>query len=420
MRVLYVTFFYPPETGAASIRTVHHVRALRAAGHDVSVLAPLPNYPSGEIFPEWQGRIQKHDPIEGVRRVWIRPSLSPKPWSRLMPYATFNVSGFLGALWTRLRGARIDVIAATSPPIPAMTFLAPLSLLLRAPLVLDLRDIWPDLGLHMGVLREGSLETRVTGMVERLLLRRARRCAVTAEGDRDNLLAKGVPANHVLLVPNGADTEQFTPDGALPREERLRRFGGRDGFSVIYAGSFNFAMNDMELLADIARDIANTRPQYTLYLAGAGRALPTIKEAVRSSQNPDAVCFIDPLPHAELAPLVASCDVGIVPLRNVPDTGGNVPVKMFEYWAAGLPVALGVHRESSTLPIFERVRAGVHFESSSSAAAIEALDQLAAMSPAERRRIGASGREFVQREYSRQTWSRRFAEAVEDAVASGA
>lgn len=411
MNTLYVSFNYPPETGAGSARTRYNVQALRELGHDVTVLVPVPNYPTGVVYDGWRRRISRRDRQAGVLWVWIKPSLAPTPASRILPYATYNVSGFIGACLIGARN-RFDAVVATSPPLPAIAFVAPFSSMTRAKLALDLRDIWPDAGLNMGTLKPGAPETRVTAAVERLLLRRSSINIVTSPGDVDNLRRKGVASDRIAFVPNGADTDLFSPAKRLPVAERARRYGGGRGFAAIYSGSFNFGMNDVELLTNLAHRVGNQRPGFTLFYVGSGRALEQIRDTARATANPERIVFLPPISHAQLAPLIASVDAGLVPLKNVPDTGGNIPVKMFEYWAASLPIAIGLHDTSNTLSIFERCHAGIRFTAGDGADALRALDEIAAMPVERRRALGVAGRTLVDTEYSRRALARRFAELV--------
>ncbi len=413
MKLLYVTYFYPPETGAGAVRAHYNVRALRERGHEVLVLAPLPNYPKGTIFPGWKGELFTFDKAENILRVYIRPSISPKPWSRLMPYGSFDVSGLVSGILARLRMGRFDAIVASSPPLPGMAFVPVLAAMLRAPLTMEFRDIWPDVGLRMGILRPGSPETRITRAIEWSILRTAKKCIVTAQGDVQNLMQKGVPQERIALIPNGADTELFRPEAAMSKKERIQRFGGANRFSIIYSGSFNFGMNDVEMLHALAIEAERSK-KFVLYLVGDGKGMQKIKSSIGLDSK--FVRTIPPMDHNELAPLMASCDAGIVPLKNNPDTGGNIPVKMFEYWAAGLPVLLGAHEQSNTLPIFNRTNGGIHFAAEDLHAAIEAIETLAAMPSQKRRKLGQNGRKFVETSYSRRFWANEFAAAVEESV----
>ncbi|MBP8136781.1 MAG: glycosyltransferase WbuB, partial [Candidatus Eisenbacteria bacterium] len=91
MSVLFVTQYYPPETGAAPARAWHFARALRRAGHDVRVVTGLPNHPSGVIRPEYAGIKRRRETHDGLAldRVWLYATPKKTPITRLWNHLSF-------------------------------------------------------------------------------------------------------------------------------------------------------------------------------------------------------------------------------------------------------------------------------------------------------------------------------------------
>ena len=58
LRIVVVTQYFQPEGGAGAARVGYLAEYLRRQGHEVSVIAPLPNYPKGEIHPDYRGRVR--------------------------------------------------------------------------------------------------------------------------------------------------------------------------------------------------------------------------------------------------------------------------------------------------------------------------------------------------------------------------
>ena len=115
-----------------------------------------------------------------------------------------------GATAAALRGPRPDVIYATSPPLtiaaPALAAVARW----RAPLVFEVRDLWPEAPIQMGALSNPRLQRQA---------RVARAAGLPAcpardrplPGIRDGVIGAGVPAGKVVLVPNASDLDLFRP-----------------------------------------------------------------------------------------------------------------------------------------------------------------------------------------------------------------
>ena len=115
MRVLFVTQYFPPESGAAPARAAHFARALERAGHEVRVLTGLPNHPSGAIRPEY-ARVRRATERRGgitVERVWLHATPRKTAVTRLWNHLTFAWS----ALPVALSGPRPDLVIASTPPL---------------------------------------------------------------------------------------------------------------------------------------------------------------------------------------------------------------------------------------------------------------------------------------------------------------
>ena len=115
LRVLFVTQYFPPETGAAPARALHFARALQRAGHDVRVVTGLPNHPAGEIRPEYRGTWRRSEVVDGipVERVWLYATPRKTPITRLANHLSFALT----TLPVVLSGPRPDVVLATTPPL---------------------------------------------------------------------------------------------------------------------------------------------------------------------------------------------------------------------------------------------------------------------------------------------------------------
>ena len=114
-RWLVVSQYYPPEIGAPQIRLRAMVKELRKHGIEVEVLTALPNYPAGEIFPEYKGKRRVREEIDGipVTRTWVYPGTGKSAFVRLRNYFSFTMT----AMWAALRGPRPDVLFVESQPM---------------------------------------------------------------------------------------------------------------------------------------------------------------------------------------------------------------------------------------------------------------------------------------------------------------
>jgi colanic acid biosynthesis glycosyl transferase WcaI len=330
--VLFVTPYYPPEVGAPQTRISETAVRLVQRGHQVTVLTTLPNYPSGQVPPEYQRGQRRREERDGVAvvRVWsyIRPNKGF--FNRILAQLSFGcLAPFLGG---RAVG-RPDIIIVESPPLFDAIAGRILSRWKRCPFVFTVADMWPEAAVQMGLLRN-RLAIWLAERLEWSAYRRAAAVWAVTEGLRRLFIQRGLAPQHVFTVSNGVDTAKFRP---MPRDGARAALGWGDAFIVLFAGTIGLAPGLMTLLdaAQQLRDQAGIR----IVLLGDGAARDDlIVEAARCNLN--NVVFLDPLPHDQLPLAIAAADVCFAGLRPLPLFEGTMPVKCYEAMACARPILL--------------------------------------------------------------------------------
>lgn len=212
-------------------------------------------------------------------------------------------------------------------------------------------------------------------------------------------------AQHVSLIPNGADPDMFNPqaNGVAFREEHNLR----DQFVVLYAGAHGMS-NDLDVVleaADQLREASNIR----IVLLGSGKEKPRlVKEAEK--QNLDNVLFLPPLPKHDIPEALAGADACLAILKPIEMYKRTYPNKVFDYMAAGRPVILvidGVIRQ-----VVEEAEAGVAVPPGDPSALAEAIRNLAS-NPQKCRTMGMNGRRIIESRYSRVDLATKFTALLE-------
>src|SRR6185437_9167207 len=141
LSVLIVSQYFPPEVGATQTRMQAFAEYLSARGHDVTVICEFPNHPQGVMPPEYRGRIFEDERTNGYRiiRVWVNANEEKTQRTRVAFYLSYMT---LATLVAPLAG-RPDVVLATTPPLFTGAAGAAIAGSFGAPLVLDVRDLWP-------------------------------------------------------------------------------------------------------------------------------------------------------------------------------------------------------------------------------------------------------------------------------------
>ena len=270
--------------------------------------------------------------------------------------------------------------------------------------MLEVRDLWPEAILDLGLLRPGP-GVRLLQALANFLYRQADRVVVVTEAFADRLAQRGLPRAKLAVIPNGADTHLFSPraDGATARAAL-----GLDGrFVVAYIGSHGLSHGLGAVL-----DAAARQPDVTYLLVGDGADRPRLlaERARRGLQN---VIMRPSVDKATVPGLYAAADVCLAPLRDVPLFETFVPSKLFEVLAAGRPIVGAVRGEARQILL--RSGGGLAVEPENGAAIASAVARLRA-DPALRTSLGESGRAFVEQHYDRDVLARRYLDLLGEVV----
>jgi lipopolysaccharide/colanic/teichoic acid biosynthesis glycosyltransferase/glycosyltransferase involved in cell wall biosynthesis len=400
MRVLFVTQYFPPETGAAPARALHLARALLRAGHEVRVVTGLPNHPAGEIRAEYRGVRRVSEVVDGVpvERVWLHATPRKTPFTRLWNHLSFALS----ALPVALSGPRPDVVVASTPPLFHGLTAWFAAWVHGAVFVNDCRDDWPHAAIALGEMRPGVVAGVLDG-IARFLRHRAARVLVVTPGMRRQFAGRGFEERRLVFLPNGADTDLFRPrEGAAPAA------AGRP-FTLLYAGTHGL-VHGMDALLDAADLLRGENVVFRF--VGDGVARDALMRGAR--ERGLTHCTFEPSVAPEaLVGLLHEADACVATTRASVFAGETIPVKLFDYLACGCPVVAAVRGDAAA--VVEASGGGLVVEPENGAAIAAAVRSLRD-DPALRARLAAAGPAFVAREHSRRALGARFACTLEEVL----
>jgi len=293
-----------------------------------------------------------------------------------------------------------DILHAHSPVLNAIPALR-VGKRLGLPVVYEVRAFWEDAAVDHGTTTEGSLRYRLTRRLETHALQRADHVFTICNGLRNDIVARGVPAEKVTVIANGVDIESFAVGGEpnLALKERL----GLQGATVIgFIGSF-YAYEGLDLLLDALPQILRGRPEVRVLLVGGGPQDQALRQQLDRLGLADKVVFTGRVPHAEVQRYYDLLDVLAYPRHSMRLTELVTPLKPLEAMAQGrLFVAsdVGGHKE-----LIRHGETGILFKVGDASALAEAVLQLLADGSrwADYR---AAGRHFVEQE---RNWQRSVA-----------
>lgn len=404
MRVLLLSQYFDPEPLP---RGLMFARELVKQGHQVEVLTGFPNYPSGKIYPGYRVRLVQREMIEGIKiiRVPLVPSHDSSALHRMFNYLSYALAAAIMGPWLVRKP---DVIHAyygnATIGLPAWV----IGVVLRAPFVLDIQDLWPDSITASGILPQRY--QLLVPMVEiwcQFIYRWAEKIAVLSPGFKQELVARGVPESKLQVIPNWCDEVQVQAGPLRPEEERL--LDGR--FNLVVAGTMG-TVQGLDVVLDAALLLADLEPQVQFVLVGGGVERPHL-EARAASLGLKNVLFLPWRPVEEIGALLHRADTLLVHLKDDPLFAITIPSRIQAYLAVGRPILCGVRGNASEM--VKQAGAGICFEPDSPSALAEAVTDLCRLSEQARADMGERGRRFYRDRLSVPVGTKAFIKLFEQA-----
>lgn len=385
MRFLILTQYYPPEIGGAPTRLRSVAENLLRLGHEVEVVTARPNYPRGAFFDGDGAPFYRREVRDGVvvHRVWVYPAVGGG-LRRILNYATFALTSIPGLL----RARKPDYLFVESPPLLACIPAYLTGMFWRVPYIFCVSDLWPDAVIEGGFIRPGLIH-RILLALESWAYKRAGYVSAVTQGIREALIArKGVPADKVLFLPNGADTLHFQP---RQPDVSLKHQLGLDGkWIVLWAGTLGYAQGLEHVLQ--AAEILRSHPEIHFLFLGDGSARKEL-EALKRDRKLDNLTFKDPVPIDDLPPYYSIAGCGLASLRPMPAHEGARPSKIFPVLASARPLIFVGTGECARL--VESAQAGIVVPPGSPDALARDILRLFA-DPQLANQCGQNGRGFVE------------------------
>jgi glycosyltransferase involved in cell wall biosynthesis len=337
MRILFLSDHFYPEPSAPAAHVYERAKLWVSQGHQVTVLCSAPNFPEGKLFPGYRNAWRAVEDLDGIRVVRVRTYITANEGTvrRALDYLSYALAAFTVAWGER----RPDVVISTSPHL-----FVPLAGVLHAglrgvPHVFEIRDLWPASIAATRALTGRPRTLRALERLELALYRRSARVLALTPAFKADLVRRGVPAEKIDVVINGANLDLFRP--GAPRDRPLEAelgLGGR--FVVGYLGTLGLA-HGLENVLEAAQLLGDT--EVTFLLVGVGAARAQLQAQVRSRALSNVV-FVGRQDKSDMPRYWSLCDASLVHLRADPLFATVIPSKIFEAMAVGVPTIYAAPR----------------------------------------------------------------------------
>lgn len=361
MRIAYLHQYYVrPSFGGAS-RSWQFARRWVAAGHEVHI-----------VTTDWRNQHDLTDKWLTTDEDGITVHYASVPYDNSLGFAGRMRAfiSFASRAAARVRSVQPDVVYATSTPLTIALPAMAATCCSDTPFVFEVRDLWPDVPIAMGYLSD-PITRNSAKLLERTTYRRASHIITTAPGMREDIIAKGVSASKISVVPHGCDNDIFADadPGAIDMEFPWVN----DGPVVFYAGTLGQA-NSLGYLLDVAEQMLDLNSTVRFVVAGDGKQGPAlIADAQERGLLNRSVFFLGHLDTYEVARWLKRSSISMVLLQGPrvmwKDAGQN---KFFDAVAAGTPVAVNNDSWQSQVALDHGI--GVHLDPTNTLVAARQLN----------------------------------------------
>ena len=403
MKILFLTDNFYPEVNAPASRTYEHAREWVKAGHEVTVITCVPNFPKGKVFDGYKNKLWQKEAIDGIEviRVWSYIAANKGFVRRTLDFISFSVTSFLAGLFVKA-----DVIVATSPQFFTALSGRTLSFWKRVPWIMEVRDLWPESIKTVGAMKD-NLFIRYFEWEEMRCYKSAKTIVVVTDSFKRTLTARGFDEAKIKVVKNGVDKEMFKP---VPKDEALIGELGLEGKKIIgYIGTHGMA-HKLDFILDCARNMQGRNDFHFLFIgAGAEREALLAKKEREGISN---VTMLDSVPKDQVVRYISILDLSLINLRKSELFKTVIPSKMFENAGMQIPIIMGVQGEAQEM--LEEYGAGLCFEPENEADFNAKLQQLLS-DPDLYERCRTGGAE-MSRDYDRKALADKMLECMMDTV----
>ena len=398
--LIHQAFVSPNEPGGT--RHYELTRNLVQNGHNVTIIASKLSYLTGVSVINGNGLFIKED-LDGINllRAYTYSALHKNFIWRVISFISFMVSSFITALTVK----NVDAVMGTSPPIFQAFSAWLISAIKNKPFVLEIRDLWPEFAIDMGVLKNRFLII-LSKWLEKFLYSRATHFIVNSPAYKTYLISKGVLDHKISFISNGVDTNMFNikANGNAFRN----KWHLNNDFVVTYTGALGMA-NDIPVILKAADKLKN-HSDIKFVFVGDGKDRKNLEKMAKTMLL-DNVLFTGPVPKSDMPEVIAASNACIATLQNIPMFKTTYPNKVFDYMAAAKPTILGI--DGVIRKVIEESKGGVFVPPGNDKEIAQTVKFLYEH-PEQGTQMGMNARAFVTKKFNRKIHAQQFINLLEN------
>jgi len=389
VNILIVSQYFWPE----NFRINDLAKELVERGHDVTILTGLPNYPQGEVFPEFIRSPSDYRYYQGADVIRVPlVSRGKSSWRLALNYLSFAIFSCFLAPWL-LRKKRIDLIFAyqLSPVTVGLPAIL-MGSIKRAPVVFWVLDLWPETLAALGVVKSGWM-LRWIGRLVRFIYQRCTLVLGQSQGFLGSMANYCTDIEKLRYFPSWSDDDFDENSSKLAPEISII-----DGaFNILFAGNVGEAQDFPAIVraAELLKDYDFIR----WVVIGDGSMIDWLKTEVCNRGLGNNFLILGRFPLERMPSFYAHADALLVTLKKDPIFGLTIPGKVQSYLLAGIPILAMLDGEGAK--VITQANAGNVSPAGDSDDLAESVLMMLKYSPQHRKKLGLNGRAYAQQEFSR-------------------
>ncbi|RZM81183.1 glycosyltransferase WbuB [Pseudoalteromonas rubra] len=333
MHILYLHQYFATPESKTGTRSYEMAKRFVAKGHNVTFVTSSAAFPQSYTFRSGWNEVD----IEGIKLFVLHLDYSNNDSfiSRIWKFVYFSIRSIFKSL-----SIKADVVLATSTPltiaIPGLIY----SKFKRRPLVFEVRDLWPELPIATGVIKN-KLLIKLAEWLERFTYKNSKRLIGLSPGMCEGIKSKGISDNRITLATNSCDTDLFDvcdTVGVKYLESKLDFVKGRK--LIVYTGTFGL-INKVGYLVKLAKIAKKEYPSLCFVAIGSGMEKDqVIKEAAEAGVLNENLYILPPVPKTEIVGLLSAADLSLSLFGPVKAMWHNSANKLFDALASKTPIAI--------------------------------------------------------------------------------
>lgn len=329
MKIIYLhQYFNTPEMSGGT-RSYEMARRMVASGHEVHMIT---SYRSEDItIKDWFISNEA-----GINVHWY-----PVPYSNKMGFSS-RIKAFMAfAFAARKKAIALDgdIVFATSTPLTIALPAVPASRKKKIPMVFEVRDLWPEMPIAIGALKNPLLKFAAKKL-ERWAYFNSEFIVALSPGMKDGVVRTGYPADRVAVIPNSSDNLEFKNNIEAANQFRANRPWLGDKPLLIYAGTFG-KVNGVSYAVKVAIELKKINSNVLILLVGDGiEKTQVIAEAKEADVYEKNLFFEPKMSKKDIPILFSAATMASNLVADIPESRANSANKFFDALAAGKPILL--------------------------------------------------------------------------------